>query len=1718
MRVLSKILGIVTLGLFLANNAFGFLAVVNIDGNSIPTLYYFAGEKIGDIYERSGALVSSLYRDFDNSWRTVSKGDSINARDTYKVYYKGTYYTVSRFVNVKLSASVEFGSVEHLNSEVRFLDYSANASQYFGLGDLGLGGYRAYFADRAYIPVTPANMTIGVSHVVLPDKFTRPICNDYYSYTEGKNDHLIGVECSVVDGQKKPSTEEIATLLAQSWSLVWAPVGSDPESVGLNIQAIDYEIVTAFENSKESYSNDTQSYVSIKVSASELNKIIEQISDNSAFVIYGLINLNNGKIAVDNRFLSNVNWFYTHKNADSFSTVGVWVGDRLYSSDFLLTCRLEDIDMSGANTNKRASYSGGSYDGIKYSAITNDVDNYVEFLDPCSGSVLKTCSFKELDEGKVIGSPFSNIQVPAADYSVFAGYDMQDLKLDTYRKNRVAQIILDKKLKGYANFQVKNKHGSILSSGTINVNDFLYALYGSTLAESDAFGSFKLKWSKAGDTGQTLAFDVANINSSKGTPEPYIECAFGLSQFSDKYELLWDITRDGKRLDCEKKYGVSYRKSKSSSDTRICLFEQNFYTGGDGSQLNLFEAKEFSNATLSLSLYRKDVTCENSGYLDQCDKFMSEIHGLSSFTAIFKSMDFSDPSLFKEEVIGKNEKGEDTVLGHIGYDFADFNGKAFNLLGEDVSDQLVTPYGTARSIDAFRTSVTWEKYTYYSQEWDYNGNELNYKSSEYFDNTFQDMVLSRSYGFSEYFTPANLYYEGQPEYRNYNEYGNKRWVYSKYSGYESEGDHVVSPVPEPLSALDSVDENNPSESIRLLRQAIDYSIIHNTIASGVFNINHWPVGTMMVVPCPLHNGCLAKFFCATNINDSCVFDWSVERIRSDMLEDWEIDQGRLQRFTATVPSSDIGTVDNGDVPWARYFIGCQKSGCVVDDNADWTALRSLSFAPQVVKPFKIEFSWPIPEFTIDKRVFGSVGFCDNYAGWVFEQESALNFLYENLTISGESYMLPAVCKGNWIPSGGGIYGSFRNYMELGVSMQVTGRGPYYDELLADVIPSDSDHEGSHCPASLYAYLGPLQYKTTEGSCVLGDFANREDSIMNTEYVDRTTLSNMGFWNIKTEGFKQTGLWSLAFGSAWSRYKFNVYVPIYVNGFKRDIFFPSDLARHPNLAAVTNSNSDSPDTYELTAQESGQYTLNDMLVFATYAYHPDVYKVRWLAHYVDDSGNAHTVTMKKAQELFGVKYTEGALSKLIKLQLDCSEVSPDVDIQKIRFQPVIYKTTQLYYRGNKGDGFEIWEVDDSDPYWVPSNTDVKRLGGGEPRNATVIASVGNFWGVTIKSTTTAKTKDMVVWDFVRDPAIYSKSAKWFIGKIDSKLSNATVSTTGWGTSNCTYSIKKANGAEAYTGKVSFLANTGTPTGNLNENTYGWTFNQEIPDYLASDLAVFYMDESIGGKATFKLDPNNKKKILLQGLQDSQFRTASAAVIAKLTTEGYESLAGVWVGAPIPYTTNLGAPLYPAGEEALFDAPNYKNGWSVPVKLSGIFRWDGDSAPTDGSTVKDSSGNTVTPGSKLTPGEYTVIKDGEEHAMYVNGVARKNERNVYLKSGDNTPELAFTFKYPVQLNSDGSFLWYGIQGEFGLRNPISGAFNAFKGAYNGMEAPWNTYFTDKGSCTGFTDSATEASFVFKGAKANVDGMEFGAKVGGEYSESYSIFVQPDAVIQIKLEKVE
>ena len=107
----------------------------------------------------------------------------------------------------------------------------------------------------------------------------------------------------------------------------------------------------------------------------------------------------------------------------------------------------------------------------------------------------------------------------------------------------------------------------------------------------------------------------------------------------------------------------------------------------------------------------------------------------------------------------------------------------------------------------------------------------------------------------------------------------------------------------------------------------------------------------------------------------------------------------------------------------------------------------------------------------------------------------------------------------------------------------------------------------------------------------------------------------------------------------------------------------------------------------------------------------------------------------------MKFTPSSLNKIIKLQIDCSEIKSNISLDSVKFQAIVYKRTQRYPNGN-GEGFTDWEVDDSDPYWVPSNTNVKRLGGGEPRNATVIASVGNFWGVTIKSATTAKTKDMV----------------------------------------------------------------------------------------------------------------------------------------------------------------------------------------------------------------------------------------------------------------------------------------------------------------------------------------------------------------------------------------
>ena len=1716
MRFLNRILGITIFFTLLVNNAFGYLAVVNLNGSPTPTLYYFSGESVDDIYTRSGVRITAKYIAWKDCFDSNAIPRSPDESDKYRVYYKNTYYTVNRVVRVGFSESSGYANIRDLNSEARVADSGGNhPSIFFGTGEYGLRAYRAYFANMAYPNSSCNTLSMYANHVVLPKKFTRPICRDrYYEYVDSENKHLLGVECEVGEGQEKATVEEIATFLSQTWSLVWSPVGADPTSVGLEAQVVTYEVVASGEN----YGNSRRSLVSIKVPASELNKIVNGVAKNSAFVIYGLVNLNNGKTAIDNIFLGRKNyavyWFYTHENADNFTTVGVWAGDRLYSSDFMLTYSLEVADKTGYETSGYSSFSSVTNNTIALSSLSNDPENYVEFLDPYTGSVLGSHSFKEFDTGKVVGTPFSNIQVPAANYSLYGGYFLEDAFITTTSRNRAAQILLEKKYKAYANFNVKNKQGVVLSSGTINVNDFLFVPYENTVIEPGNFGSLSLEWDDS-KSGRTLQFNAKGPGTADGDRlDASIVCAFDFHLFSEKYELMWDILRNGTRLDIEAKYGISYRSSHV--DTRIPLFEQYFYSGGeDGSTLNLGETKEFSGATLMLKVFRKTVgsdASKNSEYLQQCDKYMSLIQELSDITATFESIDFSNPSLFKSGTVEKDAFGVESVTDWTQFDFTVNSGKVYNMLGEDISEQLRNPYGYLRSTNEMSLDIDWNNKKIDGYYYDSDGNENTYTSELHYTNRYQDFVYYRSFVETVYYgEPGSGYEYVQPS-------GDKRWGYSKYSGYSEVAEKYVDNVPTPLKNLDDIDETQPGESIAKLQAATDYGISHDMIMFGVCGVTYTNLGIVVVEPCTIHNGCLAKFFIASQLKDIGCFNGmlSMEKLKKEMLEEWDIENGQLTFYNAGFNPFTRLSYGDTNSPQVKYFIGCQKAGCAVTDNADWSTLRSVGNVSQSIEPFKVEFSWAIPEFTINKRLFGSVGFADNYAGWVFEKDNPETFLYENLTISGKSYMLGSVKGSDYCPKGGSISSRFYQYIMNFTYKQVPGQGWFYDEALRDIVTSDRDtFAGTHKPPTMYAYLGPLQCAS---ELVLEQFINREDSILELKYVDRSTLTNMGFWNVKSEGFKKTGLWSLALGTAWSPYQFHVYVPLYVNGFKRNIYLSEDLENHPNLIAVTNSNSTAPDTYEVASQELGEYSLTDMLVFPTNFYHSGVYKVRWLAHYVDDSGNAHTVTMKKAQELFGIKYSEGSLSKLIKLKLDCSELFSDVDIQKIKFQPIIYKTTQAYCRDDNGNGFEIWEVDDSDPYWVPSNTNVKVAGSDEHRNATVIASVGNFWGVTIKSTTTVKTKDMVVWDFVRNPATYSKSAKWFIGKIDSKLSNATVSATGWGTSNCTYSIKKANGSEAYTGKVSFLSPTGNSTGNLNENTYGWTFNQEIPDYLASDLKVFYMDEPVGGKATFKVDPNNKKKILLQGLQDSQFRTASAAIIAKLTTAGYESITGVWTGAPIPYTTNLGAPLYPAGEEALFDAQNYKNGWSVPVKLSGIFRWDGDSAPTDGSTVKDSTGNTVTPGSKLTPGEYTVIKDGEEHTMYVNGVTRKNERNVYLKSGDNTPKLAFTFKYPVQLNSDGTFIWYGIQGEFGLKNPVSSAFTPFKDAYNGMKAPWNTYFTGKGSCTGFTDSATEASYVLKGAKADVDGMEFGAKVGGEFSESYSIFVQPDAVIQVKLEKVE
>jgi len=1471
--------------------------------------------------------------------------------------------------------------------------------------------------------------------------------------------------------------------LQEMWELVYAPIGVTPDSCAVDVNELKFDL--------KRIDRYGCSYIQITISTEELNKMRNSVKDGSTFCIYGLIKLNNGSRHYDNCFLKSVYLYSTFDKADHFNVVNLWERDCIYSSDFTTALPLDKLSSIGNH---------GFRDANTYCLqnVAYNAKNIVEIYNPYSGKVLQRFTYEDADAGKIKASAFADLEVPCSDFSEYVSYNLtiyndppKDLGmfigLSPYSKLEIRNLLREKVLKGYANYRILSPKGSILANGTIQVNSILGINSYGCLWSLSAFNGKTIPWDmdhrgKPGVCGLVLgAYDVDNIYFAF---DPYI--------FRSKYNVFWEVREaDGSLID------IAY-DTHESNECSYSTWSRNFWVTSDFNNYGIVDAQRFSKGTVSLIVNRKDSNNVDSKTMSVCDSAIEQISESGNLLDVLKGIDLSLSTY--GETYSQRVK-EFTLINRL-----------YNALGEDITKKvgnINVEFGTLNGLGAVQ--LNWDEYTPTEEEI-----ESGYWRKS-FENEYKDACYFYSYG---------DIVENYGDFKQNNPYGSKNW----YNTFDytmdtyratplSKGD-----VPSELQMWEQINNRDISATIDTLTRMGDYGVLHNQPFSGILNSNSFPYHEIQKLPCMLHNDCIATWLYF--VSNNCGVIWTQDNNKSNNsssdqlyggVASYTIRDGKVESFNYYRRIQPLLGPDRSLPFDAMYFIGCQKGGSTLGSSPNWKELRTLSsFSTMQRYPFEEKYSWPIGEFKLNKRLFGIAGTYNVWAPWVFELDDVKNFLYDNLSpFCGGDYRISYIHGegSNWVPQGGAIWPNFANYIRS--QHQAYSSNPFYDEEFINLVSGASPDTYRQVPP--YVFMGPFIPPSSyvSESTLSSGGSDWADAILVTNPVSSNELLTKGFWDLRSSGFKSPGLWTMAIGTFRTGCEYNAYVPVYVNGFNRNIYTPDDIKIHENLISVVNSNSRSPDTYTVAAQDDG-YTLYDMLRFETSFYHPDVYRVRWVMHYTDEQGVTKTITLQKATEEFGLKFTPSSLSRIIKLQIDCSDVKSNVNLDSVKFQAIVYKLTQRY-TNKTGGGFTDWEVDDSDPYWVPSNTDVTRLGGGEPRNANVIASVGNFWGVTIKSTATAKSKDMVVWDFVKDPASYSKSAKWFIGKVDSKLSNVTVSTTGWGSSNCTYTIKKANGTEAYKGKVSFLSPTAS-TGNLNENTYGWTFNQEIPDYLASDLKIFYMDEPVGGKAMCKVDSSNKKKILLQGLQDSQFRAASEAVIAKLTTENYESLTGVWVGAPIPYTTSLGAPLYPAGEETLFDASNHKNGWSVPIKLSGIFRWDGDSAPTDGSTIKDSSGNTVTPGSKLTPGEYTVIKDGEEHTMYVNGVARKNKRNMYLKSGDNTSELAFTFKYPVQLNSDGSFLWYGIQGQFGLKDPIGGAFTPFGDAVNGMKAPWTTYFTATGSCSGFSDSTTTASYILKGAKSSVDGMEFGAKVGGDYSESYSIFVQPDAVIQVKLERIE
>lgn len=1631
---------------FAAKYAQAFFCIETDNGREYPTLYVLEGESWEDVEAREGCTF--MYRDSEKFTYGKNYEVSVNYKSVTAKLRDGTLFEATNIV--VFSPLSDNMSIHYLNSEAKLSNLNLDSD--IVACDTDIWMYAQYITERT---VDGKWNVASIRYVQMPEEFTKPIYEE-----EGTRNVLPRFNMQSSGGYGNP--ERLHDLL----DLYWAPIGNSPDSFATDVRPIMFEVVA---ESGDGYSRG------LYISPDELNKLPKK----GAFAVYA-VGKGSARGFIDTYFFS-FSIFYCIDCADSFTTVPTWAGDTLYSSDFIMCTPLSGVryrgDVPGYNSD-----SGESFTKVPY-----DENNIVEFLDPNTGDILERVSFAELDSGKLKAHCFENKTVPGSDYVVYSENTFEGVLSTNINKSHplygskclsyaeLKELLLRHRLQGWATFRVKSPEGTILSSGAITVNSLLcISTSGGGYVSFDESLGKVLPWYSGTNFNSNSEYRRISFGDLLYAFDPY--------DFSGKYNLFWGITlNDGSILSLS-----DFSHTDSGTFTNVLLdFSPEWMAAFNGNLPTMDLYSRACGGKLDFYVERRSNANTPEMNISSADTFINNIlQKLDSETSLFGLI--ADSCNIPEDVnlLLSNNLGTSGLL-------AINTSKSYNALGESLYDIFgVEPLEYYADSDGF-------SYTIF-------------------------------YNFDQYATEPVNFYITDPIMEFKHSYGayDSEWKWS--FTYGTQGISLPeSLIPDVYRALEVIPHITTGLDVSYLDKftdARDYLILRHLPIKGYHNAD--TVISIKKIPCSLHSGCVATALCVKSgdPDGEITFSWAAGNTG---LTRCEVENGLLRYFEVgsnTIANEVYFGTSNAD---ALYYLGCEKGGSYLNDT---TTAEDMHSAPiDMAKdfettPFSLKYSWGIAGTKLPVELSGVYGFLGAKSAYVFEGDSWANFLYDNLSLSiakksnGSTtdssdivytYTIPLINASgeNYIASGGAIWDGFADYLRN--QHQVDSINPFYDEELRNLIEGSGADIYRQSP--VYAYLGTLQGLYQLGVDPGYNVGLGFDPIETNTPISSTQLSSAGFWNLKSLGFKDTGdLWC-AIGTFEPRHEHNTFFPVRVNGFKRNLYTIEDLAVHVNLSGVTNSNNGSPDTYILTENDSGMYTIYDMLAFDQSYYNSNLYKIKWLVHYLDEKGDKKTITASDAEAKFGIKFSEYPWSKLVRLDIDCANAS--TDIEELTVQPVIYRTCQRF--GNsKGNGFTDWQIVDSAD-WVPSNTvDASHSSIGKATTGAVISSLGNFWTFKVKSTPVCQERDLMLWSFLKDPMISDYNAAYVLSKLTSEytVKDIKINTYNWGTDSASYVVTDLKGNELFKGKITYVSLVGSG-GHISAGTFYWQLDKLLPDYLKSDLRLVYTHLGISQYINYKVGSvNNISRIYLTGTNDSSFISASDDVISAVKSEEE------YIGVSACYPNYVPAPgkVWDNVSGAVHIETTSSNVWFIKCGFNSVYKWEGDIISSDeveslGGSIRDmETGDPYVPGTPIESGVYEG-KDpdtGETKFVYVNGIRRINDENVYTVSGGEVSGLDFQFKFPVFFENLSDFRWFGISGVFGARN--SGTFIPLDNS--DILSKWFVVTVPSVSNT----EKDTACFSISAVKSAANESNILAIVGVKDSEMYNLWVQPKAILKIELIK--